>query len=198
MTLVDQAERMRAMAAELGWDQEHDHWRGLLFRREPAPGRRGTAGEPWAPDTIGDEFEKACARAGWPTTRTPHHARHFVASRLLHEGLSSKAACAVLGHKTVRTFGDVRPRPARSGLRQAHQRRGVGARVSRIGITSGINPRGLSLQTLGAKRESGINRPQRQGFTDPWAHHLPDRPTMVEMRGLEPLASAMRTRRSSS
>ena len=37
-----------------------------------------------------------------------------------------------------------------------------------------------------------------EGFTDPWAHHLPNRPTMVEMRGLEPLTPAMRTRRSPS
>ena len=51
-----------------------------------------------------------------------------------------------------------------------------------------------------------------EGFTDPWAHHLPNRPgdriaprpsnvpwrVLVEMRGLEPLTPAMRTRCSPS
>jgi integrase len=100
-----QGMRMRELAKQHGWDEGGGSpWQHLLFRRTQEPGRRGPFGAPWAPDTIGDEFEKACKRAGWPTTRTPHHARHYVAGNLLRAGFSTKAAAAILGHRTVRTF----------------------------------------------------------------------------------------------
>ncbi len=69
-----------------------------------------------------------------------------------------------------------------------------------MALTHPVRARGHAARTQG-ELGPGRNRTataEGEGFTDPWAHHLPDRPTMVEMRGLEPLASAMRTRRSSS
>ena len=58
--------------------------------------------------------------------------------------------------------------------------------------------RAFRFRDAGGPGQNRTATAEGEGFTDPWAHHLPNRPTVVEMRGLEPLASAMRTRRSPS
>lgn len=98
--LIGQAELMREMASKHGWDPK---WAGCLFRRLPG-GRQGRGGDLYAPDTLPDLFKKAAERAGWPKGRTPHFMRHFAASNLIRRGFTTKEACEILGHSTVRTF----------------------------------------------------------------------------------------------
>ena len=114
--LITQAELMRTMASKHGWDPR---WAGFLFRRLPG-GRQGRGGNLYAPDTLPDLFNKAAERAGWPKGRTPHFMRHFAASNLIRQGFSTKEACQILGHTTLRTFEETYAhviRESRTGVR---------------------------------------------------------------------------------
>ena len=114
--LITQAELMRTMAKEHGWDPKGA---GFLFRRLPG-GRQGRGGNLYAPDTLPGLFNEAAERAGWPKGRTPHFMRHFAASNLIRQGFSTKHACQILGHTTLRTFEETYAhvlRESRTGVR---------------------------------------------------------------------------------
>lgn len=114
--LIGQAELMRELAIKHSWDLK---WSGCLFRRLPG-GRQGRGGGLYAPDTLPGLFNKAAERAGWPKGRTPHFMRHFAASNLIRRGYTTKEACQILGHTTVRTFEETYAhvlRETRRGIR---------------------------------------------------------------------------------
>ena len=111
------------------------------------------------------------------------------------------AGAAGSGHAAGdhRRHGHLAGRAVRAGPVDGHRAVPVGRdKLTRRTDTGRAATPRRDLESAGGPGQNRTATAEGEGFTDPWAHHLPDRPTMVEMRGLEPLASAMRTRRSPS
>lgn len=57
---------------------------------------------PWYPDSVSRRFRNACKRAGLKSVRL-HDLRHYVATRLLSEGVDVRTVAGRLGHRNAAT-----------------------------------------------------------------------------------------------
>ena len=91
--LVAHRDRAKALVKELGvgWVDER-----LVFTSAP------NGSTPWFPDSVTRSFGRLCARAGLSGIRL-HDLRHYVATRLLTNGVDVRTVAGRLGHRDAST-----------------------------------------------------------------------------------------------